>query len=314
MTTTSNNKLNEILDNLNYSVKNRPNVKSIIKKISKSFDIDVIGLKEIKGTKQLKENIQEVFPGGKYLEAVQVIFRVAEYLKAPKDTLKKLSKLRDFFKLSRDTDYVQGREYISNDYEEFKEKLEKIADSDKTPGPQRRVALFYSQVGSIRAGELLNTKVTHKKTPPNEDYNWISLKGKKYYAYKHKNKDTDKTERVIKLSKEFVKGIPSEVSEGHYYVTDSDSKMNSPKFTRMFKKMLGITSLKLRHLQAVYASNQSGKEQKETAKTLGHSVSTMRNVYGNDMYSGEITDKMIKDAEKHLQKLMKLQTKEKNIE
>ena len=295
--------MQDILEQLPYSAKNLPNVKSILKKLTTAMKVERLLKKDFKDTNKLADIIKESVKPSKYAEATQVLYQVGKVLGVKPKYLEALANVRDQFRETRLEDYKNNAKYIPDNFNEVKDMLKKYFDSDDIL--TRRLAKFYYAFGGIRQGEIRNTKIVKgNKYPRDTAFNYFMLKDKDWLIHKHKNAHRTSKSRELKLPQGLID--ESEDSEnGTFYLTGTMTPANASKLTRVFKSLTGITMKDWRHMEAEAFKYAPTKKQKEVSEKNGHSLSTMRLIYSNAFTNGDISQTMVDDAKRHYERLLK---------
>jgi hypothetical protein len=295
--------LTELLEQLPYSTKNTPNVRSILKKLMATMGIQMFLKKDYKDAEKLKAYVIEAMKPSKYAEATQVLFRVGESLGVKQERLDALEAIRDNFRENRLKDYKENAKFIPDNFENVKTSLKKFFDDRDEM--KRRLAKFVYAYGGIRQGDIRQTKIHTKRTyPKDKSFNYFMIHNKTWLIYNHKNAHRSKQERELEIP-ELLLDEMEDSENGVFYLTNTETPANASKITRVFKSMANITMKDLRHMEAEHFKDEPVQKQKEVADKNGHSLSTMRLLYSNFGINGDISETMVEDAKQHYERILK---------
>jgi len=299
--------LESIVDQLEYSVKNKPNIISqlgkVLRELKKPFYEPIM----FYNPNLLFDVVKNVISPKKQREVIQSLYKVGVHMNMSKKSIDLFNDERNKLKEIQKDLYKKNVKYVENNFEDVKKKL---IDNINSPNVfKRRLSIFYAYVGALRIGELQQTKISAFKTSPkkmDDNFNWISYRTNKMYINQHKNKRFT-GQRIIDLPNEFIDLQETSKADVYYLSDNLEERITLSKITRTFKEITGVTPTDYRHMESENSRiNQNFIEQIKTSKKNGHSRNTMIDLYSNEFYNGKITVSQVVQSKKHYLNLLKL--------
>lgn len=286
-----------LAEKLGYSKSNIDNVNSIIKRIAEGLNIPEgksIKKSNLKNIDKLEEAIKDKISPKKYVEAIQIMYKLAVHKKVDDKHIDAINELRAKYKASKQTDYASNTKFIPEQFDEIKEKLKDNLTNDNTFN--KRLAMFHYLFGGIRSGEIHKTKtITKGKTPPKDDtHNYLMIKTKKWVVNQFKNKGKKHEPRILDVPDLMINEAKKDKNET-YFLSADDTTLGTTQLGRAFKKMTGVNMKDFRHMESEKSQSLPKEEREVIAKKNDHSVDTQTIVYSNKM-TDELTDESILDT------------------
>ncbi len=165
------------------------------------------------------------------------------------------------------------------------EELKQMRDNHEDKSSNSYIALcLYTYLPPLRSQDWINTKLFYDSSKVKEkDCNYLCLKQKKLFITKYKTAEThgEREEVVPDALVKVLKAYKDNTKATYVIETNKHEKFTSSSFGKFLNRKFGMSSSTIRKVfvSECVDDGMKGKELKQVAKTMGHTVGVQQGTY-----------------------------------